>query len=163
MLPTEIPCKNDGELYDYYLNSNWGSSDIDLFIYGLKPEQIEQKVHFLSKHVIINSKIRHIYEVVTRNLYLQKQNFFLVKSEQVITIVTEFPYRCIQIVNYGNASAVRFLYKEFLFILLIRHMFYLILMLIVFALDLTVMMSGRHQGLYFSRKNSYLIIFNYFI
>ena len=48
MLPTEIPCENDGELYDYYLNSNWGSSDIDLFIYGLNPEQTEQKVHFLN-------------------------------------------------------------------------------------------------------------------
>ncbi|KAJ3795037.1 hypothetical protein GGU11DRAFT_793730 [Lentinula aff. detonsa] len=70
-----------------YLNqpSEWISSDIDLYIYGLDVEAA-------------NEKIKHIAEVYQSNLGSVDAPFLVVRNSQTITLYSEWPKRRVQIV-----------------------------------------------------------------
>ncbi|KAJ3837544.1 hypothetical protein F5878DRAFT_622155 [Lentinula raphanica] len=70
-----------------YLNqpSEWISSDIDLYIYGLDVEAA-------------NEKIKHIVEVYRSNLGSVDAPFLIVRNSQTITLYSEWPKRRVQIV-----------------------------------------------------------------
>ncbi|KAJ3730207.1 hypothetical protein C8R42DRAFT_714913 [Lentinula raphanica] len=70
-----------------YLNqpTEWLSSDIDLYIYGLDVEAA-------------NEKIKHIVEVYQSNLGSVDAPFLIVRNSQTITLYSEWPKRRVQIV-----------------------------------------------------------------
>ncbi|KAJ3752869.1 hypothetical protein EV360DRAFT_88328 [Lentinula raphanica] len=65
--------------------SEWISSDIDLYIYGLDVEAA-------------NQKIKHIIEVYQENLGSADAPFLVVRNSQTLTLYSEWPKRRVQIV-----------------------------------------------------------------
>ena len=76
-----------------HTESSWKDSDIDLFLYG--PQGTD-----------ISTKAKELYNVITGNLIKNKLKFLCCTSNRVITIITEPPYRNIQIVNHRTKSIV---------------------------------------------------------
>ncbi len=76
-----------GEIHDTsnsHTVEEWQSSDLDLYIYGLGPEEA-------------NETIRHVASVYQNNLP-QGIPFLVVRNSQTITLYSKWPYRHVQIV-----------------------------------------------------------------
>lgn len=83
LLTPEVPSSHP----DYKLVNKpdeWKSSDIDLYIYGLSPEDA-------------NAKIKHIADTYKANLP-KGAPFLVVRNSQTITLYSEWPRRRVQIV-----------------------------------------------------------------
>lgn len=63
--------------------SNYNTSDIDIFIYGIHDDEEA------------NNKLRHIHEVVTRN---SRSRGDVIRTERAVTILNSYPYRHVQII-----------------------------------------------------------------
>ncbi|KAL1691218.1 hypothetical protein GGG16DRAFT_54122, partial [Schizophyllum commune] len=83
LLTPDIP-QAQAEKAQPHTPEEWASSDIDVYIHGLRPEAA-------------NAKIAHIAEVVKRNLP-EGAPFLLVRNSQTVTLYSNYPTRRVQIV-----------------------------------------------------------------
>jgi len=62
--------------------SPFAASDLDLFVYGLTPEQA-------------NAKLRHVADVLSANY---RQDVKVVRTKHAVSFIFDYPYRHVQIV-----------------------------------------------------------------
>eukprot|EP00026_Physarum_polycephalum_P000319 Phypoly_transcript_00319.p1 GENE.Phypoly_transcript_00319~~Phypoly_transcript_00319.p1 ORF type:complete len:1731 (-),score=444.64 Phypoly_transcript_00319:70-5262(-) len=74
--------KNNRTRRQYYHNVAYKSSDVDVFIYGLDAEQA-------------NKKMEEIYKHISDSLHVEAIAF---RSQHAVTIVSQYPFRHVQIV-----------------------------------------------------------------
>ncbi|KAJ7578019.1 hypothetical protein C8J56DRAFT_364210 [Mycena floridula] len=83
LLTPEIPATLDNSA-GVNKEAEWLSSDIDMYVYGLGPEQA-------------NEKVKHIAEVYKKNLP-KDAPFLVVRNSQTITLYSKYPTKQVQIV-----------------------------------------------------------------
>lgn len=83
LLTLDIP-EDQADFNEVNKESEWQSSDIDLYIYDLPPDKA-------------NEKIKHIANVYQKNLP-SGSPFLVVRNSQTITLYSEWPRRRVQIV-----------------------------------------------------------------
>lgn len=86
-------CKNNTTKREWYHNIAYPSSDIDLFIYGLSDRECTKKLY-------------ELYESITKMI---PKNCKCIRSSRAITIVSEYPYRHVQLILKNHQSPAEIL------------------------------------------------------
>jgi hypothetical protein len=141
-LPNNISTAED--LNNYFLTqSPFKESDIDLFLYGETNRATVKNFNAFTK----KWQVDHIQEVVTRNLRQRNASYCFAAAvgTKVVTIVTEYPNRHVQIICNSKTREtpvkIFFLFSQFF-----SQKYCLVSILTVSALPLMGIKCGRCQG-----------------